>query len=183
MTTTSENAVIQFANARSMDHGLSILRENPNLTVTDCIDSIVVVPNDYPDAETQVITIPNPKPNRLRFLLRRTRRAIVSFVQSIRRVLATPKRVKDSTRKTLRERYLYVGSHRTRANVFGRYRSTCEVNLALRTARAKRAGAGDATEGELSVDIEFIGWVEDYIQRMRDEQSATYEPGRHFICS
>lgn len=178
LTVTGEHAVI-IASVADDDHGISIFQDQSNTIAMSYLhDETQII-----DVEaTQVISVSNPKPNTLRRLWRRLCRVAAHVVQSIRRVLSTPKRADKPKRKTLRSRYRYTGQHRVQANAFGRYRSTNETNLQLRVARAKRS-SGTLQEGELSQDIMFMSWVEDYVQRMRDEGSPTYQPGRHFVCS
>lgn len=182
LTNTGVNAVVQMRNLAHSDHGVSIFEGQSVTAAMSYLQDGTVI-----DVEaTQVIqTISNPKPvGRLRILWRRGRRAIVGVVQRIRRALATPRREVKPNAKTLTERYFYSGRHHTTANFAGRYRSTCELNTALNSARSAR-DPGDAKEGELPVDpdVAFITWIERYIQRMRDEGLVTHHPGRHFICS
>lgn len=79
-----------------------------------------------------------------------------------------------------------AGRHRVAATWYGRTRSTAEFVAQLRSARES---AGDTREDDLpclpdlSRNIAFVGWVERYIEVMREEQLVLHPPGRHFICS
>lgn len=190
------------ATLTSVDHGLSIAKkyDPPMLIILGdsmIFDGVITVPevNVVADSDdTQAIdTISNPKPvGRLR---RWCRRAVTWAVQAVRTargfaawvttaVGANAARAGDWGR---RYRGSYVGRHRTTANLYGRTRSTAEFVSQFREAAAR--SPRDPREGDLSRlpnlprDAAFVGWIERYVEIMREEQLALHPPGRHFICS
>ena len=176
-------------------HGLSIAAAHEPTTLIILDDSLIfdstIVEEKITAEEVKTPHNPDPEPRGAGHLWRRLRRAAAGVVQLIRSLLAaatsarTRPQSRNETRRTLRHRYRYVGGHRTRANAFGRYRSTAELHGELNRSRARHAASGAVgdLEDELQQDIEWFTWVERYIQRLRDEGIVIHTPGRHFICS
>jgi len=72
--------------------------------------------------------------------------------------------------------HTYRPRHAARRTWYARQRSTSEYT------RARRE---QAKEDELRYPPEFISWVDNFIETLREEQNVMHarERGRHFICS
>lgn len=135
-----------------------------------------------------VVAVPVPVPVKP---LGRIRRATLRVALGVVRALLTIKRTVAQLRapatrvaavayvRRLRKAYVYRPQHRAARYWYGVQRSTAQRNAA--NVRASRAAA---EEGELpELPPEFVGWVDQFIETLREEQSVLHPPGRHFICS
>jgi hypothetical protein len=114
------------------------------------------------------------------------RRIVQRVVAAIRRVVthstSTPYRATVTYVRRVKRASAYTARHRVQNRWYGRQLSTSERN----GSRAVTSRAAAKEEDLPRVPIEFVGWVDNFIETLREEQSAlhpTQSTGRHFICS
>lgn len=170
MTTTSRAEIVA-----GDDLGLSFLE--------DKTDVIVVGPDPLIAALIEKAeTFPPPdRPGRLTRIWRRVVRAFARLRAAAAR---SDVQVVAYARRYRRRRVCgtRIGLHRAERRWFGRQRSTSERNRASVVASRAAAKEGDLPR----VPLEFVGWVDNFIETLRYEQEVMHPPqhrDRSFICS
>jgi hypothetical protein len=131
------------------------------------------------DVESVTVKQPGILRRAVRVIKTRIALGLIRALFALKRVAArlTGRRVAAVTYvKRTHQAHVYRPRHAARRTWYARQRSTSEYT---------RARRDQAKEDELRYPPEFISWVDNFIETLREEQDVMHsqERGRHFICS